>query len=482
LVQAMRPFIAEFIGTFFFAFASRTLCSVGDALWNAIAIGCMLTICVYVFGSGSVEGPAAGGHLNPAVSLASLLAGKEPPMKVMFSIVVQCSGGLLAGRLSSEVFPKHVAPMVGAQPSFAGTISPCLVEAAFTSALCFVVLNVCYSRRNNPADDQNHFFALAIGLLVVAGGYAAGDISGACFNPAVALSLEATSSSVSWTRSTYNYIISEGIGAVIAAMLFRACRPEEDLENVDGYDIKLRVKVLSEFVGTFVLTLTVGLCVVLKSPATPLAAAAALTCMIYTLWDVSGAHFNPAVTVAVFLSDRGKCPAPRAMAYIIVQVIAGILAGFVVASVHYVGPYHSEDFCLKPLQRVGAGGVMEGYWLPALFAELLFTFLLAFTVLAVATVRPLPIGMVLTRQNFPFGFAIGACVTAGGFAASKASGGELNPAVAVAISVNCAIDVGLWSPLPACGSFALLEAAGGVLAAFVFRLTHPGEFGSKYDA
>ena len=64
------------------------------------------------------------------------------------------------------------------------------LEALYTGMLCFVVLSVCTSKINNPDRDQNHYFGLAIGLVVVAGGHAASGISGGIFNPAVSLGLE----------------------------------------------------------------------------------------------------------------------------------------------------------------------------------------------------------------------------------------------------------------------------------------------------
>ena len=56
--------------------------------------------------------------------------------------------------------------------------------------LCFVVLRAAVSKMN-PAD--NEYFGLAIGFVIVAGGYAAGWISGGAFNPAVAIGIDVAS-------------------------------------------------------------------------------------------------------------------------------------------------------------------------------------------------------------------------------------------------------------------------------------------------
>ena len=55
------------------------------------------------------------------------------------------------------------------------------------------VLNTAASIRNNSPDVPNHFFALAIGVVFIAGGYAVGNISGPAVNPAVAIVLDVSS-------------------------------------------------------------------------------------------------------------------------------------------------------------------------------------------------------------------------------------------------------------------------------------------------
>merc|ERR1719454_166835 len=68
------------------------------------------------------------------------------------------------------------------------------------------------------------------------------------------------------------------------------------------------------------------------------------------------------------------------------------------------------------------------HWAQAAVAEIMFTFLLAFVVLSVATVE--------SPLSEYFGLAIGSCVTAGGYAIGAVSGGSLNPAVSFGISAS----------------------------------------------
>ena len=83
-----------------------------------------------------------------------------------------------------------------------------------------------------------------------------------------------------------------------------------------------------EAIGAFFLTFAVGVAVLSHSVFTPLAAGAMLMVMIYAGGHISGGHYNPAVTLAVFL--RGKCPAADVIPYWAAQVAAALVAGMIV--------------------------------------------------------------------------------------------------------------------------------------------------------
>merc|ERR1719321_665621 len=180
---------------------------------------------------------------------------------------------------------------------------------------------------------------------------------------------------------------------------------EYDKYDAEGAEVSLGSKLLSEFLGTFMLVLTVGLNVLSGSAAGAFSIAASLMCMIYALGTCSGAHFNPAVTTAIICSGRGKCSPKEGAMYMGVQVLGGICAAFT-----YSAMMSGKTFALKPATST---------WTQVIIAELVFTFVLAFVVLSVATVK--------SPLSEYFGFAIGMCVTVGGCAIGKISGGSLNP-------------------------------------------------------
>jgi len=412
-------------------------------------------------------GPISGGNLNPAVSFSLGLIGSLRWVVVVRYCVVQLLAGFAASLVLRGMYMPRVAA-IGPMPPFTWEYAV-TAEVIYTFMLCFVVNNCAASKRNNPRDDPNQFYALAIGFVMIAGGYAVGDISGAAFNPAVAMALS-TGNHFRWVVA---WLVAELLGAVLAAIMFRAVRPEEYNPPEGGagidYEPSLHVRCASEFLGAFMLVLTVGLNIAMGSPATAFSAGAALLCMNYSLANVSGAHFNPAVTLAVVLSGRDKCSPGDGAAYVVCQTIGGALAGLLYAQFHRAGPNSGLTFNLKPGPGYGpnAAGVVE----------LFFAFVLAYAVLTCATATP-PTPW-RTRQSFYPALAIGACVTAGGLSAGRVSGGQLNPALTVGVTVANVAHTGWGHPAPPinlCLILMVWEFTGGLLAAVVFSLTHPDEY------
>ncbi|HEX6468087.1 MAG TPA: aquaporin [Streptosporangiaceae bacterium] len=210
---------------------------------------------------------------------------------------------------------------------------------------------------------------------------------------------------------------------------------------------------LMEFIGTFFLVFTVGCTVLGKVQVAPLAIGAVLMVMVYAGGHISGAHYNPAVTLAVLL--RGRIAVLDAVGYWVAQVAAGILAGVIAKYLVNPGPVTA----LSPSGR-GIG--------TALIAEVLFTFALAYVVLNVATSRDHP-------NNDFYGLAIGFTVTAGAFAVGGISGAAFNPAVAVG-----AATMGLfaWSKI---WIWLLADLAGGALAAPAFLALSPADRGEQVE-
>lgn len=205
-------------------------------------------------------------------------------------------------------------------------------------------------------------------------------------------------------------------------------------------------KYVTELVGTFFLVFTIG-CTVLSGAAVvipPLAIGAVLMVMVYAGGHISGAHYNPAITVAVFL--RGKSPASDVFPYWAAQIAGASLAALAAQYVTGHTPVASE------LANVG----------PAFAAEFLFTFALAYVVLNVATAKG-------TSGNPFYGAAIGITVMAGAFSVGHISGAAFNPAVAIGVSI---MGLAAWSSL---WVYLVATASGAALAAMVFKFLNPDD-------
>ena len=201
-------------------------------------------------------------------------------------------------------------------------------------------------------------------------------------------------------------------------------------------------KYLVEFIGTFFLVFTIGMTVVAPGAGNlaPLAIGSVLAVMIFAGGHVSGGHFNPAVTIGVWL--RGKCPTGDVIPYLGAQSAAALVASFAVKAL-------KTGLVAKAAAMTGA---MTPEILPALLAEFLFTFALVWVVLNVATAKG-------TSGNSFYGAAIGLTVTAGAYAVGGISGAVFNPAVAVGVCLMGLVTWGsFWIYLVACFAAALAAA------------------------
>lgn len=209
------------------------------------------------------------------------------------------------------------------------------------------------------------------------------------------------------------------------------------------------IKYVTEFIGTLFLVLVIGLSVIGQSALAPLTIGLGLMAMVYMGGHISGAHYNPAVTLALLL--RGKVAATDVAPYMVSQLLGAIVASVMT----YV--ITGQTFAPAPGPTASPVAI--------LLVEVLFTFALGLVVLNVAT-HP------RTKGNSHYGLAIGMTVATGAFAGGDISGGAFNPAVGIGPTLVNALLAG--------GSFASLwyyiigPFVGAALASVVFRLQEEG--------
>ncbi|MBI3510999.1 MAG: aquaporin family protein [Bacteroidetes bacterium] len=165
-------------------------------------------------------------------------------------------------------------------------------------------------------------------------------------------------------------------------------------------------KYITEMIGTFFLVFAICL------TGNPLAIGSMLMVMVHIGGHISGAHYNPAVTIAVWI--RKKIEIKEALIYILVQLVGATLAA---TFAHYM---YGKTFPLHPDSTINP--------IKPVLMEMVCTFALAFVVLNVATHSK-------TAGNSFYGLAIGFTVMACAFCAGKISGGAFNPAVGTGMTL-----------------------------------------------
>jgi len=418
----------ECLGTFLLTFSVG--CNVlYEAHYNAaLSIGVTLMVLVFAFGK------VSGAHFNPAVTLAVSMVVPEnefPKKDVPVYWASQLTGAVLAsltlhgmvGKFLNPIAPGHSHTWVHAGNG----------EFVFTAMLCSVILLTAVPTNFTRGKE---YAGLAIGFALTAGVYAGAHISGAAFNPAIALACDIVHlfDHGFWS---FVWVAYQMAGAIVAAQTYKYMTSDD----------KQGANMLSEFMGTFFFVFTC-LCAGDANIAgyAGFAVATALAALVFAYGSISGGHLNPAVTMAIMCSGRKKMNASDGAKYMFCQFLGAAAAGGL--SVWTLG--EASHITLWSNHSIWA----------TLFVETLFTAKLAFVVLTVATANK-------TLDNF-FGLAIGFCV----FVAAPAI---MNPAVSFGKDFASALYGG---PFVRWIYWTIAELLGGALAGGLFHFTHAHEFES----
>jgi len=208
-------------------------------------------------------------------------------------------------------------------------------------------------------------------------------------------------------------------------------------------------KGIMELVGTGILLLTIQLSVSVNSSLAPIAIGVVLISLVYAGAPISGAHFNPAVSLAIAL--RGKMSFREMLVYWVFQFVGGFggacLGGIIGDS--FAGISVGDDYTETR----------------AFLAEFVFTFLLCFVVLSVATHSEV-------SNNSYYGAAIGLVVMSGAISVGSISGGAFNPAVALGLGLA----KGDGDDTTHIIYTVVANMVGGVAAAACFYMVAPDQF------
>ena len=213
----MNKYIAEFIGTFFLVLTiGCTGIGAGTGVIAPLAIGAVLMVMVFA------GGHISGAHYNPAVTLGVLIRGRVKAADVVPYIIAQIVGAGVAALLVTGFLRNGIAVT-----PITMKLGPALVaEFLFTFALVYVVLNAATA----DGTSGNSFYGLAIGMTVMTGAFAVGDISGGAFNPAVAIGISVLG--ISTWSNIWIYLAAEFAAAILAALTFNAINPPAQVEPI----------------------------------------------------------------------------------------------------------------------------------------------------------------------------------------------------------------------------------------------------------
>ncbi len=214
----MRKYMAELIGTFALVFTGTGAIIINDVSGGVIThVGIALTFGLVVMAVIYAIGDISGAHLNPAVSFGFWVSRRFSGRSVLYYIISQCSGALLASLSLRLLFMEH--PTLGATLPAGPVAQSFVMEIILTGFLMFVILNV-----SSGAKENGLMAGIAVGAVVGLEALFAGPISGASMNPARSLAPALITENL---KDLWLYIIAPLTGSYLAVFGCKIVRDKE---------------------------------------------------------------------------------------------------------------------------------------------------------------------------------------------------------------------------------------------------------------
>jgi aquaporin NIP len=211
----IKPFIAEFIGTFALVFTGTGAIVINDVSGGGIThVGIALTFGLVILAMIYAVGDISGAHFNPSVTTAFWLSGRFPANSVIPYIACQCSGAIAASGILHCLFPTNQS--LGSTTPAGTETQSFILELILTFLLMFVILNV-----STGAKENGMTAGIAIGAVIGLEAMFAGPICGASMNPARSLAPAVVSGH--WEH-LWIYLTAPFIGAWLAIIACRGCQ------------------------------------------------------------------------------------------------------------------------------------------------------------------------------------------------------------------------------------------------------------------
>lgn len=208
----MRKYIAELLGTYALVFCGTGAIVIDQQSNGAVThIGIAITFGLIVMAMIYALGNISGAHLNPAVSIAFVIAGRFSIKQLLPYTMSQIGGAILASLTLMYLFPDNV--LLGATLPKGEPMQSFVLEFILSFFLMLVIINVATGSK-----EQGMFAGLAIGSTVLLEAMFAGPISGASMNPARSLAPAIVSGHL---EHLWIYLTATVAGAILAIPVWK---------------------------------------------------------------------------------------------------------------------------------------------------------------------------------------------------------------------------------------------------------------------
>ena len=226
-----KKYLAELLGTFILVFAAcgtATFANVGG-LGVSLAFGLSVLVLIYTIGS------ISGCHINPAVSISMLVAGKMNVKDTIFYIVFQCIGATMgAGVLYLIMVDRFGSTTISnlAQNAYGSTTGYSLLAAAIAEIVCtFIFVLVIHGSLSKKAPKG--FAGISIGLSLTLVHLVLIPITNASVNPARSLG-PAIFVGGTALQQLWLFWVAPIIGGLLAAVVWKMLDPSKEQADIEN--------------------------------------------------------------------------------------------------------------------------------------------------------------------------------------------------------------------------------------------------------
>lgn len=207
-----NKYIAEGIGTFALVFAGCGAIIVNDTFAGVLGhVGVSMVFGLVVMTMIYAVGNISGAHINPAVTIGFMFAGRFPRRAVLPYVGCQILGAIAAAAVLRFLYPEH--EMLGATIPSGPILQSFIMEVLLSFFLMFIILNVSTGHM-----EKGIMAGVAIGGGVALLAMIGGPVSGASMNPARSLGPALVSGHI---ESLWIYLTAPVMGMFLA---YPTCR------------------------------------------------------------------------------------------------------------------------------------------------------------------------------------------------------------------------------------------------------------------